>query len=164
MKGRLSFISLWWSTISTREQRLLVSAIVFVVAAVMYWGVAQPLVTRAENAQTKLASEQQLLQWVTNRADTIVELRQRSGAPSSSKAINQVVSESVKRYNIELIRMQPRDEMLQIWIKPVPFNQFITWIQYLKEQQGIAVEFMDISASDKQGMIDVKRLQLKRGG
>lgn len=164
MKGRLSSIRLWWSTISVREQRLLVSAIIFIVAAAIYWGIAQPTIARAEKAQLKLTSEQQLLQWVTNKADTIVELRQSSGAPSSTKAINQVISESVKRYNIELIRMQPRDEMLQIWIKPVPFNQFITWVQYLKEQQGIAVEFMDISAADKQGMIDVKRLQLKRGG
>ncbi|MDW3171057.1 type II secretion system protein GspM, partial [Vibrio sp. Y184] len=43
------------------------------------------------------------------------------------------------------------------------FNQLVDWLRYLKEQQGIEVEFLDIDRTDQAGMIDVNRLQFKRG-
>lgn len=164
MKALMASITSWWITISKREQRLLLGgAFLFFVAAI-YWGLIQPLSDRADKAQLKIVSEKQLLNWVTDKADQIVELRGSAGTPTSSKPMNQIISESVRRYNIELIRMQPRDNMLQVWVKPVEFNQFVSWLDFLKMKQGISVEFMDISAADSKGIIDVKRLQLKRGG
>ena len=42
-------------------------------------------------------------------------------------------------------------------------DQLVDWLRYLKEQQGIEVEFLDIDRTDQAGMIDVNRLQFKRG-
>lgn len=156
-------VSSWWSSISQREQRMLmVGAFLFALAAV-YWGVMEPMTSRMEMAQARIANEKQLLQWVSNKADTITELRSKSGTAFSNQPFNQIISSSAKRHQIELIRIQPRDEMLQVWVKPVVFEKFINWLAYLQEKQGVQVEFMDIDRSETKGMVEVKRLQLKRG-
>lgn len=164
MNALMSSIASWWSTISTREQRLLIGGTLLIIVAGVYWGLVQPLSDRADKAQVKINTEKQLLNWVMDKADEIVSLRGNSGVVVSSQPMNQLVSTSAKRYKIELIRMQPRDDMLQVWIKPVTFNQFISWLDFLKTKQGISVEFMDISKAETKGMVDIKRLQLKRGG
>lgn len=164
MKERMSSIGLWWASNSTRERRLLTCGVFFVVVSVIYWAGIQPLNDRSEKAQIKITNERQLYDWVKNKADQIVSLRGNSGTPISGKPLNQVISESSQRFNLELIRMQPREEMLQVWVKPVAFEQFIAWLDFLKTKQDINVEFLDISKTDSKGIINVKRLQLKRGG
>ena len=141
---------------------LIVCSVVIVLGGI-YWGIIQPISERAEAAQVRIKTEQQLLNWVSESADRIVTLRGSSGISASSQPFNQVISASAKTYKIELIRIQPRDDMLQVWLKPVAFDQFIHWLAYLRQQQGIQVEFMEISNGDSSGVIQVKRLQLKRG-
>ncbi|MDN3697648.1 type II secretion system protein M [Vibrio cortegadensis] len=163
MKNLLSLLQTWWTSISQREQRLVIGCSVLLTIGVIYWGLLQPLNVRAEQAQLRITSEKQLLSWVENKADEIVALRSAGGIKVSNQPLNQIISSSTRGYKIELIRVQPRNEMLQVWIKPVPFNQFLSWIAYLKDQKGVEVEFMDIDRSEKPGVIDVNRLQFKRG-
>ncbi len=107
-------------------------------------------------------SEKQLLTWVQDKADDITALR-KAGCQFSNQPLNQLVSSSARRFKVELIRVQPRNDSVQVWIKPLAFNQLVDWLRYLKEQQGIEVEFLDIDRTDQAGMIDVNRLQFKRG-
>ncbi|MDG3086861.1 type II secretion system protein M [Vibrio hannami] len=153
----------WWSSITRREQRLVVICASLIALATIYLGVIQPMSVRSEQAQTRINSEKQLLNWVENKADKITSLRSSGGRTYSNTPMNQVVSSSVTRYRMELVRIQPRDESLQVWVKPVSFNQLIDWLAFLKETQDIGVEFMELSATDAAGMVEVKRLQLKRG-
>ncbi len=162
MRNMIEPLQAWWTSISQREQRLVVGCSILLVVGIIYWGLIQPLSQRAELAQSRIQSEKQLLAWVTNKANEVVELRGNGGI-SASQPLNQSVPASMRRFKIELIRVQPRGEMLQVWIKPLPFNQFVDWLTYLKEKQGVEVEFMDIDRSDSPGVIDVNRLQFKRG-
>ncbi|EGA64339.1 type II secretion system protein M [Vibrio brasiliensis] len=163
MKGLLTSLQTWWLSISQREQRLVVVCAVLVALGSIYWGVVQPVLQRADNAQMRIQSERQLLSWVKNKADEISELKAQGGVAVSSMPINQAVSSSVKRFNVELIRMQPRGEQFQVWVEPMPFNQFVSWIAYLQDSYGIEVVFLDIDKGDQDGLIEVNRLQLSRG-
>ncbi len=163
MKKMIEPLQAWWSSVSQREQRLMIACSLLLVIGLVYWGILQPLSQRAELAQTRIQSEKQLLTWVVDKADEIVELRGSGGLKASNQPLNQVVSSSIRRYKIDLIRVQPRGEMLQVWINPVSFNQFIDWITYLKEKQGVEVEFMDIDRAESPGVIEINRLQFKRG-
>ncbi|CAH0524377.1 Type II secretion system protein M [Vibrio hippocampi] len=153
----------WWVSISQREQRLVVVCALILLVGGIYWGILAPFDQRTELAQSRIQSEKQLLSWVTQQADKITEQREAGGVVVSSQPLNQVVTSSTRRFNIELIRMQPRNEQLQVWIKPIPFEFFVNWLFYLEQQQGISVEVMDIDKSDQDGVIEVKRLQFKRG-
>ncbi|MFH0272570.1 type II secretion system protein M [Vibrio jasicida] len=163
MKNLIAQAQAWWNSISQREQRLVMGGGVIAIIGMIYWGLLQPMNQRAELAQTRIQSEKQLLNWVQDKADDITALRKSGGVSFSNQPLNQLVSSSARRYKVELIRVQPRNESVQVWIKPLAFNQMVDWLRYLKEQQGIEVEFLDINRTDQAGMIDVNRLQFKRG-
>ena len=59
--------------------------------------------------------------------------------------------------------MQPRGDQFQVWVAPMPFNQFMAWLAFLQEDYGINVVFLDLEKGDKEGLIEVNRLQLSRG-
>ncbi|MDV6253257.1 type II secretion system protein M [Vibrio sp. EA2] len=163
MKNLIAQVQAWWSSILQREQRMMMGCAVLVIVGVIYWGILQPMSQRAELAQSRIQSERQLLAWVQDKADDITALRKSGGVTYSNQPLNQLVSSSARRYKVELIRVQPRNESVQVWIKPLAFNQLVDWLRYLKEQQGIEVEFLDIDRTEQAGMIEVNRLQFKRG-
>lgn len=163
MKNLFSQVQAWWSSISQREQRMVMGCGALVIIGLIYWGILQPISQRAELAQSRIQSERQLLEWVQDKADDITALRKSGGVTYSNQPLNQLVSSSARRFKVELIRVQPRNESVQVWIKPLAFNQLVDWLRHLKEQQGIEVEFLDIDRTEQAGMIDVNRLQFKRG-
>lgn len=163
MKNLISQVQTWWSTISQREQRMVMGCGAIAIVGFIYWGILQPISQRAELAQSRIQSEIQLLSWVQDKADEITALRKSGGVSYSNQPLNQLISSSARRFQVELIRVQPRNESVQVWIKPLAFNQLVDWLRYLKDQQGIEVEFLDIDRTDQAGMIDVNRLQFKRG-
>jgi len=153
----------WWQSISQREQRMVVVCTVFALIAVVFWGVLQPMSAKSTQAKNRVLSEKQLVNWVTDNADKIVTLRQQGGVVRTSEPLNQLITDSTRRFNIELIRLQPRGEMMQVWIQPLPFTKLVDWLAYLKETKGVDVEFMDVKRGQQAGVVEVQRLQLKRG-
>ena len=156
-------LTIWFKALSLREQRLVIIGSLLVLLGGLYWGGVKPLIERADKAQAKITSEKQLLSWVTDKANEIQRLRASAGSGVSNLPINQAVSSSVSRFNIELIRMQPRGDQFQVWIAPMPFNKFMSWLAFLQEDYGIGVVFLDLEKGEKEGVIEVNRLQLSRG-
>jgi len=163
MKQLINTLQQWWLSISQREQRLVVVCGLLLLVGGLYWGIVQPVSERAAEAQVRIQSEKQLLSWVKDKADEISQLRGQGGQPVSSLPINQAVSSSVGRFNVELIRVQPRGEAFQVWVAPMPFNQFVNWLAFLQETHGIGVQFLDIDKADRDGMVEINRLQFGRG-
>ncbi len=153
----------WWQSINQREKVMVSVCSLVIVVAVVFWGVIQPLNERSELAKNRIQSEKQLLSWVTDNAEKISTLRKQGGVVRTSTPLNEVITTSTREFKIELIRVQPRGEMMQVWVQPLPFSQLVAWIAYLKEQQGVTVEFMDIKRAKQTGVVEVQRLQLKRG-
>ena len=155
----------WWKGLSAREQRLVLGGGSALLLAILYWGIWQPLAASAQTTETRLQAERQLLTWVSTKADEIVSLRGTSGSTGavSGKGLNQVINETTGRYRIEVIRMQPRSDAVQVWVKPLPFNTLINWLAFLRDEHGIDAQFLDVSKTDQAGMVEVNRLQLGRG-
>ena len=155
----------YWKGLSLREQRLLGAAAAVLLLGGLYWGLISPLQERAEQAKQKLASEKALLAWVDGKAAEIEALRAATGnrAQVSALPLNQAVTSSVKRYKLEIVRLQPQQEDIQVWLKPMPFSTLLTWLEFLSSSQGVQVKFIDLGKTDTEGMVEVKRLQLGRG-
>ena len=154
----------WWGSITQREQRLVMIGAVCLVIGGFYWGIWQPLQERANQAQMRIHTEKQLLGWVSHKADQITALRKQGGKSQIQQPLNQVIATSTRDFNIDLIRVQPRnDDSMQVWVQPLPFNQLLNWIAFLQENQGISVQFLDIDKAKQPGVVEVKRLQIKRG-
>lgn len=164
MKGLLLNLQSWWLSISQREQRLVIACSLVTVLGIIYWGILAPFAQRTEMAQSRIQSERQLLSWVKQKADDISQQRQAGGVVVSKEPLNRVITSSTNRFSVELIRMQPRNDQLQVWIKPIPFEFFVNWLFYLQDNHGVTVEILDIDKADQSGVIEVNRLQFTRGG
>ncbi|MCY9804110.1 type II secretion system protein M [Vibrio scophthalmi] len=163
MNKLLASLQVWWLRITPREQRLVMVGGVALIIGILFWGIYQPMVQRAELAQNQLRTEKQLLSWVQNKADDIVALRGNGARALSPLPFNQAVSSSARRFNIELVRVQPRGEEMQVWVQPLPFNQLVSWLEYLQQSHGVEAQFLDIDKNERVGVVDVKRLQLSKG-
>ncbi|SDH76562.1 general secretion pathway protein M [Vibrio xiamenensis] len=163
MKNWIALARQWWSSITQREQRLLICGAILLVLGILYWGIWQPVAEQAKQAEQRAASEKQLLSWVKEQANTITELRAQGGKAFSNQPLNQIISSSARRFNVELVRVQPRGDMMQVWVQPMPFNRLIDWIAYLRVEQGVNAMFVDLDKGDKEGVVDVKRLQFSKG-
>ncbi|UJF19450.1 type II secretion system protein M [Vibrio sp. SS-MA-C1-2] len=153
----------WWLALSLREKRLVIIAAVALSIATLYWGVLQPLQQREQLAQSRVQSEKQLYSWTEQQVQKIINLGGvKKGTVKSTGSFNSIVTQSLGRYKLELVRLQPRGDKLDVWVKPAPFNQLLQWLDNL-QQQGISVNFIDLDRSEVSGMVEVKRLQLGRG-
>lgn len=165
MKGIQEKLKDWWSSISYREQHLIVIVSVMFALGSLYWGFILPFQIAGDKAHKNLIEEKLLLEWVQNRASELSELRAKNGVSSiGSGPLNQIISTTANRYKISLIRVQPKgDTGLQVWIEPAAFNELLEWMFVLKAQYGISVEFFDVDKTDRPGAVQVKRLQFSRG-
>ncbi|MDA0149343.1 type II secretion system protein M [Vibrio sp. LaRot3] len=163
MNKLLASFNQWWSSITQREQRLVSIGGAALLFGVIYWGIYQPIADSAAQAQQRIQNEKQLLSWVQKQADTISSLKAAGGQSISPLPFNQAISSSARRFKIELVRVQPRGEEMQVWVQPVAFNQLVNWLDYLNTNHAIDVIFLDIDKTARSGEVEIKRLQLSKG-
>ncbi|WP_371187744.1 type II secretion system protein GspM [Thalassotalea maritima] len=154
----------WWLGLNQREQRLAIIMASVVVIFVFFTAVWQPLNQSITKAEQKLARQQQLAIWVDEHLFKLKALEQTTGKRVSSASLSTVVNRTARRQNIDIARMQPQGEDLQVWIDEVPFNTFITWLDTLANKEGLKVMSLDVSESNTSGSIAVRRLQLSKAG
>ncbi|WP_223824367.1 type II secretion system protein M [Candidatus Enterovibrio escicola] len=152
----------YFQRLSRREKCLLRGVFSVLLLGGLYWGGIHPLCERVKLAKQWLSNEKILLTWVSEKAAEIEGLRATAGnrRQLSSLPLNQAVTTSVKRYNLEMVRLQPQQEELQVWLKPMPFNTLLSWLDFLEVTHGVQVKFIDLGKTDTEGVVDVKRLQL----
>ena len=163
IKQHITLVEDWWIGISEREQRLLMAFAGALALAVLFVGIIQPINNRIDTAQSRHQSEKKLLNWVEEKADTIYRLRAQQGESTSSLPLNQAIASTALEFDAELVRVQQRDNELQVWIQPMPFNRFVEWLVFLDERHGISATFVDMNKDNQEGMVDIKRLQFVKG-
>lgn len=154
----------YWHARSHNEQRGIIITTVVLLLCLLYFGILNPLIMRANKAEQSLKNERQLSSWVANKVAQIQSLQQEGGdSSSSSMPLNQAVTSSTRRYQIEIVRLQPQQDELQVWIQPLSFNTLLKWLDELNKRYGVSVKFIEIGKGDSSGMVEIKRLQLGRG-
>ncbi len=153
----------WWSSISEREQRLVLGLSLVLFIGGLYWGLWQPITARAQAAENAVSSQRSQLNWVQDSANKIIANRgEGSTSEISDTGLSQVVNETARRYRVEVIRMQPRNEELQVWVQPLAYDDLLSWLSHLREAHGIDAQFLDVTRGEQSGLVDVNRLQLGR--
>jgi len=47
-----------------------------------------------------------------------------------------------------------------VWIEEIPFSQLLNWLEFLANKEGLLVKSIDLSRTDVEGVVNVRRLQL----
>lgn len=155
-----------WQGLQEREQRLIQVMAVMLVAAVLWFGIWQPLNEREARAQTQLQGQYQTQRLVEQQIGQVLQARasQRQGVQAiRADQLNSVVNQLTGQFELEVSRSQPQNESLVLVFNEAPFNALLQFIQQLSER-GVIIENLDVAESNTAGVVRVRRLQIRAAG
>jgi general secretion pathway protein M len=150
----------WWQQLQLREQRLVGGMSVLIGFFILYALIWQPLNKSITDRKLKIEHQQVLLAWVQENTARYQKAMRSGGTNSQGASLSSIVNRTSGRNAINIARMQPQGDDLQVWIDEVEFNQLLNWLGQLSMQEGLQVKNIDLSKADQQGVVRVRRLQL----
>ncbi|EPE37535.1 general secretion pathway protein M [Candidatus Photodesmus katoptron] len=145
------------------KQPSIIVCLALIISTLSYFSIWYLLNEKLEKTKIRVNSEKELLSWITEKANTLSQLRSDHGLIDVEDSLNNAITISSNHYQIKLIRVTPDNNSIKVWIQPVEFNKFIDWITYLRQKQGIKVEYLNINRSIQSGVIEVSNLEFQRG-
>ncbi|MCG9697902.1 type II secretion system protein M [Shewanella sp. Isolate11] len=155
-------IKTWWNGLILREQQLVAACGVMLVVGIFYWGIWTPISNTEADAERSLQSQQNTLNYVKQTANKIVGLKQSGGAKAFSGSLSTAATQGAKSFGLEITRMQPQGNKLQVWMDEVPFDSLLGYLSDLVQQKGLSLDSIDLAQSDTPGFVKVRRIQLSQ--
>jgi general secretion pathway protein M len=149
----------WFYALSEREQKMVSLAGIVSVIMIFYFALWAPLNNTLVRQQQLLESQTEFAIWVDDQANRAATLRRSASGSSFNGSLTQLVNQTTRSSNIQVARMQPVGDNLQITIDEVLFADLITWLELL-ERRGVVVIQSDITETNNAGYVQVRRLQL----
>lgn len=155
-------LKLRFAQYSEREQKMLIAATLFVLVGLFYALIYAPISHSIDNNKQAIKSQTELLSWVAQNANKVIQLRSASQSGASfNGSLPQAINQTASRFNIAITRMQPQGDEIQVWVDNAQFNDVLSWLQAI-EQTGINIVEVDIAESETPGNIKLRRLKLSK--
>lgn len=141
----------WWLSLQKREQQLLLGAGVTLVIAAFYWLLWAPLHLSYQTQQQQLQQlSQQLLQV---RSYPLISTQTKVQG-----SLTDLISSSARSHKIQVSRMQPQNDQMQVMLNDISFDQLLAWLHELQYQHNVSIVQLDLAVADAPGMVRVRRL------
>lgn len=148
----------WWESLQEREQKLVGIGGTALLVAVFYWGLWSPLGESMEKNQKLLTKQLSTNVWAK---DALAQVKGASGADNTGGgSLQQIVNRTSRQYNIQIGRMNPKDELLNLLVEEIVFNDLLKWLAFLEQNHGIKVMKLDVTELDVPGKVRVSRLEI----
>lgn len=151
-----------WLSLNLREQRLVIGMGLVVLFFILYSAIWKPLNKGIDSATSKVSRYQKLQTLVHTETARYKSLAGSGQASNSKGSLSSVVNKTAGRNQIDIARMQPQGDDLQVWIDEVSFNQLLAWLEQLSSRENVSVKAIDIVNAEQPGVVKVRRLQLGR--
>ena len=150
----------WWRQLAEKEQRLLILMSVFIVFFLFYHLLWQPINEGLDKESKKLARHQALLSYVEQNTSRYQAALRGGGKKTATGSLSSIVNRVAQSHQINISRVQPQGDDIQVWIEQVAFNQLLLWLADLTGTNGLHVKTIDISEGNAEGTVNIRRLQL----
>ena len=152
----------WWNGLILREQQLVGTCGGFLLLAILYWGIWTPIVNAESDAERGLKAQQNTLNFVKQTANKIAGLEQSGNQKSFKGSLSAAVNQTAGTFGLEITRMQPQGNKIQIWMDDVPFDSLLGYLNELVQVKGLSLDSIDLAESDLPGLVKVRRIQLSQ--
>ncbi|MGI2171874.1 type II secretion system protein M [Shewanella sp. MF05960] len=152
----------WWQGLVLREQQLVGFCAAILVVGIMYWGIWTPISNAQIEAERSHNAAQQTLNYVKQTANKIAGLKQAGAQAKVRGSLSSIVNQTAGQYQLEITRMQPQGDKIQLWMDDVPFDALLGYLHDLVEQKGLTLDSVDLAESDVTGFVKVRRIQLSQ--
>ena len=152
-----------WQQLNEREQQLISALAAVFIIFILYSAVWQPLNENLVKTKEKIERQQTLLSWVKTGTTRYTSIKKQGGSAKGKGSLSSIANRTARINSIVIARIQPQGDDIQIWIDEAPFSQLLQWLEHLSSKEGLQVKAIDLSTSDKPGVVRVRRLQLGHG-
>lgn len=150
-------VLLWWNSLQRREQQLLSVLAVVGGIGLFYALIWAPLHQARDSQQLAASTATEQLVWLKGK----LPLLTATPGQSSGGSLNDKVAQTSRQFQINVSRMQPKDEQLDLMLDDVPFEQLLRWLQLLQGEHGVHLVQLEVSDTDMPGVVRVRRLLLE---
>ena len=153
----------WFNALSNREKTLVAGGAVFVLVLLLLWLLSAAQDYRDLNV-AKYQSSLTDMQWMQAYEASARSAEQASQNTNPGGEIQiTTLSQSADLHDIELQRIQPLGESVNIEITRQPFDSVVSWMFSLQESEGIVITQARITRlRESPGLVEV-RLVVRRG-
>ncbi len=148
-----------WESLNEREQRLVGIGGTALLVAIFYWGLWQPLGDSMARSQKLLQKQQATNNWAK---EAVVKLKSSSGTSQNGASLSQIINSTARRFNVQIGRMNPKGDQLNLLVEEIVFNDLLKWIAHLEQSQGVKIINLDVSELEQPGKVRVSRLLLEK--
>ena len=149
----------WWEGITAREQQLVSVGGGIALLVIVYYLIWLPASSTLETNRQKLKSTKQTLHWVeTNVEKLLAEGGIQDQVGRRKQNLSRLISSTAKRNNIDISRIQNKNEKVDVWINNVQFAAFLKWVTALRNDNKVSIINVDISQNQTEGTVKVNRL------
>ncbi|WP_299795571.1 type II secretion system protein M [uncultured Shewanella sp.] len=152
----------WWNGLILREQQLVGTCAVVLVIGIFYWGIWTPISNAELDAERRLQAQQSTLNFVKQTANKIAGLKQTGAQAKFKGSLSAAVNQSAGAFGLEITRMQPQGNKIQLWMDDVPFDSLLGYLNELVQEKGLSLDSIDLAESDVPGLVRVRRIQLSK--
>lgn len=166
MNEQLAQLKEWWDTLQPRERTYLSAGAVAVVFVLLYATVWAPLTGSVENLRSTVAKQREDLAWMEQAAGQIKQLQRSSPQAGRGNSMLATVDQRINAAGLKsaLSRMEPEgQDSVKIWLSRGSFDNLITMLGKLEQENGIYVESLSVTTTDDTGRVDA-RATLSRAG
>jgi len=138
------------------EQKTVIVGILFVVLFLLYIVVYKPMNSTLTQLQQSNVKNQELLIWMK---ESVAQLKgsgkgKNSANKRGNRSLSEVINTSAASAKVSISRSQPRENnQYQIWLDKVVFDDMVDWIERLTRDYGVAVNSVNLGATDSNGMV-----------
>jgi len=155
LKGR-------FQQLSEREQKLVLLSGLIMVIGIVYFLIYAPIQNTIVQGEKSVRAKKELLTWVTQNANKALQLQQSGSQQGKfTGSLPQAVNQTASRQNINIARMQPQGDDLQVWVDNASFDSVLNWLQAL-ENRGIKITEADVAEGNGPGNVKIRRLRLSK--
>jgi len=152
----------WWNGLILREQQLVGTCAVVLVIGIFYWGIWTPISNAEVDAERRLQAQESTLNFVKQTANKIAGLKQIGTQAKFKGSLSAAVNQSAGAFGLEITRMQPQGNKIQLWMDDVPFDSLLGYLNELVQEKGLSLDSIDLAESDVPGLVRVRRIQLSQ--
>ncbi len=147
---------------SESEQRLIaILGICF--AAFIVVSIFTTVIGGKNEVADKLNKQVELNVWAAQQIQLIKSNGNSDNATSNQGSMTQIINNTARQSRITLARLQPQTtDAVKVGLDDIEFNVLMNWLAVLKNNYAIEVNNIDISRTDKTGIVRVRRLDLER--
>lgn len=145
----------WYTGLNQRERSMVTVLGIMMALLIIFIAVVLPTKNYIASLNENVERMETDLPQIASKVQAL-KARSGNGRQASNQSLNQLVTNSSKRYGLKFSRIEERkrDEEIQVRLDDVEFDQFLRWVGQLEQEQGLVIDTLRVSDTDETGMVD----------